>query len=133
MSTRSDETLPADAGQLGRGVRALDPERAAFEAWWCKAYHPATLARQEAGCYLNRDAGLAWDAWQAARPRRATVGRLVNVAAMLTSPHPLRGLWRLEEEAGRTLGRRALSQALEAADQELKRVARELAELARAL
>ena len=40
--------------------------RAAFEAWWCKAYHPAALRPMEAGCYLNRSAGLAWDAWMAA-------------------------------------------------------------------
>jgi len=130
----TDETLPpTDAGRLDRGVRAPDPERAAFEAWWCKAYHPAKLAREESGRYLDLSAGMAWDAWQAARPKRSDVGTLVNLAAKLIHPDMLRKLWRLEEESGRTLGRRALSAALEHADENLKLTAIKLARVARAL
>ena len=43
-----------------------DTTRDAFEAWYCKAYHPHTLQSKENGCYLNFQAGMAWDAWQAA-------------------------------------------------------------------
>ena len=124
---------PAVVGRLERGVRALDPERDAFERWWCKAYHPAKLEKKEGGCYLELSAGIAWDAWQNARPNRSDIGRLVNVAAVLTSPTPMRKLWQLEEEAGRTLGRRALSDALADSDERLKTLAIELAALARAL
>lgn len=124
---------PAVDCPVERKVRAHDPDRAAFEAWWCKAYHPAKLARQEHGCYLDLSAGMAWDAWQAARPKRAAVGRLVNLAALLTSPTPMRKLWQLEEEAGRTLGRRALSDSLADSDERLKTLAIELAALAQAL
>jgi hypothetical protein len=57
----------------------------------------------------------------------------VNLAAKLIAPDTLRELWRLEEESGRTLGRRALSAALEHADENLKLAAIELAKVARAL
>jgi len=87
----------------------------------------------EAGCYLNRSAGMAWDAWQAARPKQSEVGRLVNLSAKLLHPDTLRKLWRLEEESGRTLGRRALSAALEDADEKLKLLAIELRRVADAL
>ena len=119
--------------RLDRRVRAPDPQRAAFEAWWCIAYHPHALQEMEAGCYLDRSAGMAWDAWQAARPKRADVGRLVNLAAKLMHPDTLRKLWHLEEESGRTLGRRALSAALADADENMKLAAIELARVARAL
>ena len=124
---------PAVVGPLERGVRALDPERDAFERWWCKAYHPAKLEKKEGGCYLELSAGMAWDAWQAARQNRGEIGRLVNMAAVLTSPTLIRELWRLEEKAGRTLGRRALSKALADADTRLKTLAVELAALARVI
>ena len=129
----NEQTPPADAGRLDRGGRAPHPERAAFEAWWCKAYHPATLARQEDGCYLDLSAGMAWDAWLAARPPRHQVGTLVNLAAKCVSPDPLRTLWRLEEESGRTLGRRALSRALAEADENLRQIAIALRGVADAL
>ncbi len=116
----NDMTPPAAVGApFERGVRALHPERAAFEAWFASVQDPA--------------ADLIWEAWKAARPKRAAVGRLVNVAAVLTSPTPMRKLWHLEEEAGRTLGRRALSDALADSYARLKTLAIELAALARAL
>ena len=122
-----NETLPpADEGRLDLRVRAQVPERAAFEAWWCKAYHPHALQAKEAGCYIDRSAGMAWGAWQAARPNRSSMGRLVNLAAKLMHPDTLRRLWHLEEESGRTLGRRALSAALEDADENLKLAAIEM-------
>jgi hypothetical protein len=122
---------PAPLGQVERGVRALDPERAAFEAWWCKACHPATLVRQEAGCYLNRDAGLAWDAWQAARPKRAAVGAIVNVAADLAQRKPLRALDPLTEVSH--IGHRQMARAYAQADEDTRLLAVKLADAVRAL
>ena len=118
---------PAGAGPVHRQVRAPHPERAAFEAWALPILGDNPTWRESGSCEL------AWQVWQAARPQRAAVGRLVNVAAVLTSPSPMRKLWQLEEEAGRTLGRRALSDALADSDERLKALAIELAALARAL
>ena len=130
----SNETLPAAVGaRIEPVIRVPDPERAAFEAWWCKAYHPATLLPMEAGCYLNLSAGMAWDAWVAARPRHHEVGRLVNLADKCLHPDMMRALWRLEEESGRTLGRRALSSALESSAENLRLMAIELRRVADAL
>ena len=127
------QDTPAVLGPVERMVRAHDPERAAFEAWWCKAYHPAKLARQEAGCYLELSAGMAWDAWQAARPKRAAVGTLINVAAELAQRKPIRALDVLSERSGRTLGRRAMDDAIESAHDALARAAMRIADAARAL
>ncbi len=129
----SEPEQPAVGIPLDRQVRALGSERAAFEAWWCKAYHPHALQEKESNCYLDLSVGMAWDAWQAARPKRSDVGRLVNLAAKLIATDTLRKLWHLEEESGRTLGRRALSDALADADEKLKLAAIELARVARAL
>ena len=79
--------VPAIDCPVERMVRAHDPERAAFEAWWCKAYDPANLARQEHGCYLELSAGMAWDAWQAARPKRADVVRRLPDRRHYWKPH----------------------------------------------
>ena len=46
-------------------------QREEFEAWFVKAYHPASLQPMEHGCYLNLGAGMAWDAWQAAQAAQA--------------------------------------------------------------
>lgn len=40
-------------------------ERAAFEAWFKRGYSEDSLKPMESGCYLQRGAGMAWDAWQA--------------------------------------------------------------------
>jgi hypothetical protein len=45
-------------------------EREEFEAWFSTAYSAETLQKVENGCYTERGAGMAWDAWQAARTRR---------------------------------------------------------------
>ena len=133
---------PAVGGPVKRQVRALDPERAAFEVfaadWGLKTHrdpewHALGGQSEFDRPYYHGATGAAWSAWQAARPKRAAVGRLVNVAAALTSPTPMRKLWQLEEESGRTLGRRALSDALADSDERLKALAIELAALARAL
>ena len=131
-SVKGERMTTAPRGRVGQ-ARALDSERATFEAWWCKAYHPHALQEKESNCYLDLSVGMAWDAWQAARPKRADVGRLVNLAAKLIATDTLRKLWHLEEESGRTLGRRALSDALADADEKLKLAAIELARVARAL
>lgn len=47
-------------------------QREEFEAWFVKAYHPASLQPTENGCYLNLGAGMAWDAWQAAQSAQHT-------------------------------------------------------------
>lgn len=47
-----------------RGLSHLEPERAAFEKWFSRAYHQDQLQPMESGCYLNLGAGMAWDAWQ---------------------------------------------------------------------
>lgn len=39
-------------------------ERAAFEAWFKRDYHPDSLT-MEGDCYTQRGAGMAWQAWQA--------------------------------------------------------------------
>lgn len=46
-------------------------QREAFEAWYVKAYHHASLEQVENGCYLNLGAGMAWDAWTAAQAQAA--------------------------------------------------------------
>lgn len=122
---------PAVEGPVERRVRALDPERAAFEAWWRKAYHPAKLARQEHGCYLELSAGMAWDAWQAARPSRAAVGAIVNVAADLAQRKPLRAMEPLTEVS--RIGHRQMARAYAQADEDTRLLAVKLADAVRAL
>ena len=116
---------------MNKTVRALDPERAAFEAWWCKAYHPAKLARQEHGCSLELSAGMAWDAWQAARPSRAAVGAIVNVAAALAQRKPLAALDPLTEVSH--IGHRQMARAYAQADEDTRLLACKLADAVRAL
>ena len=124
---------PAVGGPVERMVRAPNPERAAFEAWWCKAYHPAALARDADGDYIENRPGAAWEAWQAARPKRPAVGSLINIAAELAQRKPIRALDVLSERSGRTLGRRAMDDAIEAAHDNLARTAMRISDAARAL
>lgn len=112
-------------------VRAQHPERDAFEVWWCKAYHPAALTRQDNGCYLDLGAGMAWDAWQAARPKRAAVGAIVNVAAELAQRKPLRALEPLTEVSH--IGHRQMARAYAQADEDTRLLACKLADAVRAL
>lgn len=57
MTTETTSTLDAGGSPLERGVRALEPERAAFEAW----LNP--------GRYEKETHQLAWLAWRAARAK----------------------------------------------------------------
>ena len=66
---RIEQKPTANEGQADRMVRAPHPERAEFEAWWCKAYHQSALRNFTDGCYMDARAGMAWDAWQAAQAR----------------------------------------------------------------
>ena len=130
----SNETLPAAVGaRIEPVIRVPDPERAAFEAWWCTTRNPAQLQPIVDGCYLNYGAEVAWESWQAARPNRHDVGKLVDLADKCLHPDMMRALWRLEEESGRTLGRRALSSALESSAENLRLMAIELRRVADAL
>lgn len=139
---QDNDHRPAVGGPVQRQVRALEPERAAFEVfaagWGLKTHrdpewHAFGDQSEFDRPYYHGATCAAWAAWQAARPKRAAVGRLVNMASVLTGPDPMRKLWQLEEEAGRTLGRRALSDAMADSDERLKTIAIELAALARAL
>jgi hypothetical protein len=125
----SDEL--AGGAPLQRVVRALDPERDAFEAWWCKAYHPAKLERKEAGCYLELSAGMAWAAWQAARPKRAAVGAIVNVAAELAQRKPLDPFDNMTEATH--IGHRQFDRVYRQADEKVRLLAIKLANAVRAL
>ena len=132
MSDQSEKKPPADAGPVERMVRAPHPERAAFEAWWwCKAYHPAALQPFEDGCYMNVKAGVAWDAWQAARPSRAGIGRLVNMAADMVNAKPMREFDALTE--ARQIGCRQFERAHDKTRRSLQLIGIQLAEVARAL
>ena len=128
-----NDTTPAGASPVERMVRAHDPDRSAFEAWWCKAYHPAMLARVKDSEYELERVQLAWCAWRAARPNRAAVGSLINIASEIAQRKPLRALDLLADNAGRTLGRRALGDALEGAHDNLARTAMRISDAARAL
>jgi len=130
-ATEPPQAAPAVGAQVDRRVRALDPERAAFEAWWRKSYHPASLQPMENGCYLERGAGMAWDAWQAARPKRVAVGAIVNVAAALAQRKPLRALEPLTEVSH--IGHRQMARAYAQADEDTRLLACKPADAVRAL
>jgi hypothetical protein len=119
--------------RVDRPVRALFPERGSFEAAMAKAGYHTPPSLHPDGTYRDTCYSAGWDAWQAARPKRADVQSLVNLSAKLIDPDTLRKLWQLEEASGRTLGRRALSAALEHAAENLRLAAIELARVARAL
>jgi hypothetical protein len=129
--TMTEQKPPAAECRLEGGVRALDPERDAFERWWCKAYHPAALQAKERGCYLDRSAGMAWDAWQAARPKRAAVGAVMNVAAALAQRKPLTAFGEIEN--ARSIGYRQFARVYDKADEDTRLLAVKLVDAARAL
>ena len=121
-----------------RGVRALDPERAAFEAWCMKCWagdREALYIRDMPGSerleYVNGHVQFAWDAWQAARPKRDKVGAIVNVAADLAQRKPLRALEPLTEVTH--IGHRQMARAYSQADEDTRLLAVKLADAVRAL
>ena len=115
-------------------VRAHDPERVAFEAWLNPGHHAGNVSLfVEPGRYEKETHQLAWLAWQAARPKRAAVGTLINIAAELAQSKPLFALQMLLEQSGRTLGRKAMDAAIDHASENLARHAMRIADAARAL
>ena len=131
MTMRNEQVTPAPLGPVKRIVRAPHPERAAFEAWWCRAYHPAPLQSFEDGGYMDPKVGVAWDAWIAARPGRAAVGRLVNMAADMVNAKPMREFESLAE--ARQIGCRQFERAYDKTRRSLQLLGIQLAEVARAL
>lgn len=135
----SEQTPPADEGRIERRVRALDPERAAFEAWCCKRWSgdrgPLYIrdmpGSERLGEYVNGHVQFAWEAWQAARPKRAAVGRLINLAAECAQSKPLRGMEPLTEVAH--IGRRQFGRAYAQADEAVRKLACDLRGVADAL
>jgi hypothetical protein len=130
--TTDSSAQQASAGSPGpRDPKA--EERKRFENWLMQEQLLDATWNEARNCYDEFPAHLAFKAWQAARPKRTDVSQLVKLSAKLIHPDTLRKLSRLEEESGRTLGRRALSDALAAADENLKLMAIELARVAYAL
>lgn len=119
MNTNTD-----GVSAMSAELKRRDPERAAFESWFCKTYHESCLAPTENGCYLNRSAGMAWDAWQAARPKRSAIGRLINLAADCALRKPLRSLAPLTEATH--IGHRQFGRAYDQADDALAALSQEL-------
>lgn len=137
-SENSEQAQPLDLA-VDRAVRALDPERAAFEAWCCKRWagdRNALYIRdmpgsERLGEYVNGHVQFAWDAWRAARPKRDKVGAIVNVAAELAQRKPLRALEPLTEAT--RIGHRQMARAYSKADEDTRLLAVKLADAVRAL
>ena len=135
----SEQVKPADEGRLERGVSALDPARAAFEAWCCKRWagdRGALYIRdmpgsERLGEYVNGNVQFAWEAWQAARPKRDKVGAIVNVAAELAQRKPLRALEPLTEVTH--IGHRQMARAYNQADEDTRLLAVKLVDAVHAL
>lgn len=129
----TEQTPPADAGRLDRGVRAPHPERAAFEAWCCKRWAgdrgALTIGADDE--YINGHVQFAWCAWQAARPKRDKVGAIVNVAAALAQRKPLDALAPLTEVSH--IGHRQMARAYSQADEDTRLLAVKLADAVQAL
>ena len=68
----------AAAGPVERGVGRLDPERAAFEKWLQDVHLLDGTWNEARNCYDEFPCHLAFQAWRAARPKRADLGRLVK-------------------------------------------------------
>lgn len=135
----NEQLAPADAGRLDRGVIALDPERAAFEAWCCKRWagdRGALYIRdmpgsERLGEYVNGHVQFAWAAWQAARPKRDKVGAIVNVAAELARGKPLEPFDSMTE--AKRIGHRQFDRVYRQADERVRLLAVKLADAVRAL
>jgi hypothetical protein len=131
MTMGNEQVTPAPLGPVERIVRAPHPERAAFEAWWCRAYHPAPLQSFEDGCYMDPKVGVAWDAWMAARPGRAAVGRLVNIAAAMVNGQPLYEFGDLVE--AKQIGHRQFERAHDKTRRAMQLLGTQMYEVVRAL
>jgi hypothetical protein len=107
------------------------PDRKAFEAWFCKSYNSSALQPMENGCYLNSSAGMAWDAWCAARPNRKAISSIFNVASALAQRTPLSAFGALEDATH--IGHRQFSRAYEQADEDTRLLACKLSDAIRAI
>lgn len=129
MSTTDAGASPV----VERGVRAHAPERAAFEAWcrrrWAGDRNALTI--REDGEYVNGHVQFAWCAWQAARPNREAMGKLIQLAAECAQRKPLRGLEPLTEVTH--IGHRQFGRAYAEADESVRLLACALRDVADAL
>jgi hypothetical protein len=138
-STKSATTCDAVGLPVEREVRAPHPERSAFEQWCMVRWggdRGALLIRdmpgsERLGEYVNGHVQFAWEAWQAARPKRAAVGTIVNVAAALAQRKPLGAFCELEDCTH--IGHRQFGRAYSKADEATRLLAVKLADAARAL
>ena len=134
-----EQSSQAVEGQLERKVRAHNPERDAFEAFCCRrwgAYRDdferhAADAETYAGQYRTGSVEFAWCAWQAARPKRAAYGAVMNVAAALAQRKPIYAFSELEDATH--IGHRQFRRAYNKADEETRLLAVKLADAVRAL
>src|SRR5574343_515074 len=121
---------------LQRRVRAPHPERAAFERWASQNGYSVDKVSNAIGpdgleVYDDPRTHAAWWAWQAARPKRAAVGRLINLAADCAQRKPLRGLEPLTEVTH--IGHRQFARAYEQVDEAVRKLACDLRDAADAL
>lgn len=123
-TTETPQAAPAVGAQVDRGVRALDPERAAFEAWAFKRWGA------EAYRHTSATSG-EWEAWQAARPKRVAVGAIVKVAAALAQRKPLEAFVAFDDATH--IGHRQFGRAYSRADEDTRLLAVKLADAVRAL
>ena len=121
----------AVAAPVDQPVRALDPERAAFEKWLLDVHLLDGTWNEARNCYDEFPCHLAFQAWRAARPKRADVGRLVNLAAECAQRKPLRDLEPLTEASH--IGHRQFARAYAGADEAVRLLAIELRRVADAL
>lgn len=131
MKHETETAAPAPLGQVERGVRAHDPERAAFEKWLMDVHLLDGTWNEARNCYDEFPCHLAFQAWRAARPKREDVGRLVNLAAECAQRKPLRALEPLTEVSH--IGHRQFGRAYAGADEAVRLLAIELRRVADAL
>lgn len=117
---------------VDRGVRALDPERIAFDAWLSSLKPEDRYDFDGEGRGYRKDPlHMMWLAWQAARPKRDKVGAIYNVASALAQRKPLEALAPLTEVTH--IGHRQMARAYSKADEDTRLLAVKLADAVRAL
>jgi hypothetical protein len=129
-------TQPIEGGPIDGRVRAREPERAAFEAWashegYRTAKVPGGIGLDGKCVYGEANTHAAWLAWQAARPKRAAYGAIMNVAAALAQRKPIDAFSALEDSTH--IGHRQFGRAYNRADEETRLLAVKLSDALRAL
>lgn len=125
--TATPESVPG----LQRSVRALDPERAAFERWLADVHLLTATWNEQRNCYDEFPAHLAFCAWKSARPPRDKVGVVYNVAAALAQRKPLQAFGEFDNSTH--IGHRQFGRAYAKADEDTRLLAVKLADAVRAL